>query len=34
MQGRILHVIIEFDKQKFQILNIYAPNKPNQRPLS
>ena len=32
MQGRILHAIIEIDKQKFQILNVYAPNKPNQRP--
>ena len=32
MQVRILHAIIEFENQKFQILNIYAPNKPNQRP--
>ena len=32
MQGRILHAIIEVDKQKFQILNVYAPNRPNQRP--
>ena len=31
-QGRILNVIIKLNNQKYQIVNIYAPTKPQQRP--
>ena len=32
-QGRVLNVIIKQNDQKYQIVNIYAPNNPQQRPL-
>ena len=31
-QGRILSANIEYNNQKMQIINIYAPNKPNKKP--
>ena len=31
-QGRILNVIIKLNNQKYQIVNIYAPTTPQQRP--